>query len=102
MPSIFLKLIEDGLKQSVIGLGIFKLFGIIAGLGVNPNLRPRLDVKLWIYIRVHVTRLLLNHRIDRFANVVADVRLRETVAFRLQDGGRRKSVAFPVDGDTEF
>src|SRR5438132_13866317 len=94
--------IEGTLKQGTIGLGAFKLFGIVTGLGVNANFRTRLDVKLWIYIRLHVTRLLLNRRIDRFACVLADVRLRETVSFRLQDGRRRKSVAFPVGGDTEF
>src|SRR5438093_5885702 len=92
--------IEGTLKQGIIGLGAFKLFGIVTGLGVNANFRPRLDIKLWIYICIHIARLLFDYRIDRFANVLAGVRLGETVAFRLQYYGRRESVAFPISRDT--
>src|SRR5436190_4609917 len=94
--------IEDASKYGIIRLNTFKLLGIIAGLGKHANFWPCFDVKLWIHIRVHIARLLFDRRVDRLANVLADIRLCETVTLGFQDGRRRESVPLPVGRDTQF
>jgi len=51
---------------------------------------------------VHIARLLFDRRVDRLANVLADIRLCETVTLGFQDGRRRESVPAPIGRDTQL